>query len=71
MLHGGQGGGAPPYGFRGTHGPSAYGRNSYVSQANNWAPGADYDNFPASQSGGGGPMRVSYQHRGWGPYGSK
>lgn len=67
MLHGG---------FRGSHGGAtgsgAYGRNGYPSQVGGWTTTADYDGFAAAQSGGGiaGPMRLSYQHRSWRPYGN-
>mgnify|MGYP006965676671 CR=1 FL=1 len=71
MMHGSQGGG--PYGFRGVHGSGAYGRSGYGNQASNWLTSGDYGGFTASQAGGsgGGPMRLSYQHRSWAPYGGK
>lgn len=68
LVHGGQGG---PYGFRNSHGNSPYVRNNYSNQASNWPPSTDYGGFPAVQGGTGGPVRVSYQHRNWNPYGSK
>lgn len=69
-MHGGNGQGASPYGFRATHNGD-YGRSTFANQPSNWTTAAGYGSFPASQSGGGGPMRLSYQHRSWGPYGSK
>lgn len=70
MMHGGQGG-SVTYGFRGSHGGSGlYGRNSYFSQASGgWTSATDHGGFAGSQ-GGAGPMRLSYQHRSWAPYGS-
>lgn len=81
MMHGAQGGGSTggvPYALRNGHpygGRSGYGS---ASQAlGNWATAVEYSNgFPTTQSGGSGgggpgPMRLSYQHRGPGPYGGK
>lgn len=69
-MHGGQSGG--PYGaFRYSHSTNTYARNNYAGQAGSWAPGMDYGGFSVVQSGTGGPMRLSHQHRSWGPYGSE
>lgn len=65
MAHGG--GQAGPYGLR-----SNYGRNSYANQGS-WTASEYSSGYPASpggSGGGAGPMRLSYQHRSWGPYGS-
>lgn len=70
VMHGGGQGGSP-YGFRAAHNGD-YGRSSFANQPSSWTSATSYGGFPASQSGGaGGPMRLNYQHRGWGPYGSK
>lgn len=70
MMHGNGGQGGGPYGLRAAHN-GGYGRSNFANQPSSWPTAADYGGFPASQSGGGGPMRISYPHRGWHPYGSK
>ena len=59
-------------GFRGSHGGGAggglHGRNSYSGQSGGWA--SDYGAGFGSPQEGAGPMRLSYHHRGWGPYGT-
>lgn len=68
VMHGSQGG---PYGFRGAHG-ATHGRNSYGNPANWTSTAVGYNTFQASQNNGsGGPMRLSYQHRNWSPYGGR
>lgn len=86
MMHGGQADAGGPYGFRGAHNGGYYSRSGYSNPPNGGAGSgggggnngagyvgaADYvTGFPASLGGaGGGPMRLSYQHRSLGPYGT-